>query len=94
MFIRAVMDFDWDRENTQHLRRHKVAPPEAEEVLQNDPLSVQFQQRGMEDRLLVLGQTNKGRLLVVVYTERNDKVRVVTAYPMTKRLEEIYFRER
>ncbi len=88
------MDFDWDRENISHLRRHRVASREAEEVLQNDPLIAEFQQYGWEERLLVLGQTNTGRLLAVVYTERENRSRVVTAYPMTKRLEEIYFRER
>lgn len=88
------MEFDWDRENASHIGRHQVTPQEAEQVLRNDPLVVQFQEHGAEERLLVLGQTNAGRLLAVIYTERNNKLRVVTAYPMTKRLEEIYFRER
>ena len=88
------MDFDWDRENTSHIGSHKVTPQEAEEVLANDPLIVQFQQYGREERFLVLGQTKAGRLLAVVYTERGNKIRVVTAYTMTKRLEKIYFRER
>ena len=88
------MDFDWDQENISHIRRHKVARQEAEEVLRSDPLVAQFQQHGWEERLLVLGQTKTGRLLAVVYTERGSRIRVVTAYPMTKRLEEIYFRER
>ena len=88
------MDFDWDKANVGHLRRHRVATREAEEVLRNAPLVVQFQRRGREERFLVLGQTNRGRLLAVVYTERKDRIRVVTAYEMTQRLEEIYFRER
>ena len=88
------MDFDWDQRNTGHIRRHGVAPSEAEQVLVNDPLVLQFQQRGREERCLVLGQTNAGRLLAVVYTERDSKIRVVTAYPMPKRLEAIYFNER
>lgn len=88
------MDLDWDQENTGHIRRHDVVPSEAEQVLVNDPLVLQFQQRGREERCLVLGQTNAGRLLAVVYTERDAKIRVVTAYPMQKRLEVIYFNER
>jgi hypothetical protein len=88
------MRFDWDQENARHLQRHKITPQEAEQALGNDPLVVQFQERRNEERLLVLGRTNAGRLLAVISTERNDGIRVVTAYPMTKRLEEIYFRER
>ena len=55
---------------------------------------MQYQEHDGEERVLVLGQTNAGRLLAVIYTERAEKIRVVTAYPMTKRLEAIYFRER
>lgn len=88
------MEFHWDQGNTRHVARHRIMPQEAEQVLGNDPLVVQFQARGNEERLLVLGQTDAGRLLAVIYTERNDRIRVVTAYPMTKRLEKIYFRER
>jgi uncharacterized DUF497 family protein len=67
---------------------------EAEQVLRNEPVIVEYQDGEGEARLLVLGQTNAGRLLAVVCTERSDKVRVVTGYPMSKRLEKIYFRER
>ena len=88
------MVFDWDRDNTKHIGRHKVRPAEAEQVLHNDPVTVQYQDHDGEERVMVLGQTNAGRLLAVICTERNDRIRVVTAYPMTKRLEEIYFRER
>jgi uncharacterized DUF497 family protein len=35
-----------------------------------------------------------GRLLVVVATLRNDKIRVVTAFDAEKRLVELYFRNR
>jgi uncharacterized DUF497 family protein len=55
---------------------------------------VQYQERDAEERVLVLGPTNAGRLLAVVYAERGGKIRAVTAYPMSRRLETIYFQER
>lgn len=88
------MTFDWDAENTKHIGLHKVEPVEAEQVLRSDPVVVQYQTHDSEDRILVLGQTNAGRLLTVVYTERRKNIRVVTAYPMSKRLEAIYVQER
>jgi uncharacterized DUF497 family protein len=88
------MEFDWDTENTNHLKLHHVRRTEAEQVLRNDPIAVQYQEHGGEERVLVLGQTNAGRLLALVYTERKTKIRVVTAYAMSKRLEVIYFSER
>ena len=88
------MEFDWDAENTKHIGSHEVETADAEQVLCNGPLVVQYQEHDSEERILVLGQTNAGRLLAVVYTERRGRIRVVTAFPMSRRLEAIYFRER
>ena len=63
-------------------------------MLRNDPLVVQFQDHAAEERVLCLGQTNRGRLLALVYVERGQAIRVVTAYPMTSRQEEFYLRKR
>lgn len=87
-------EFDWDSQNRKHVARHLVTPEEAAQVLRNDPLVVQFQDHAAEERVLCLGQTNRGRLLAVVYTERGPAIRVVTTYPMTPRQEEFYFRKR
>jgi hypothetical protein len=88
------VEFAWDSQNRKHIARHRVTPEEAEQVLRNDPLVVQFQDHAVEERVLCLGQTNRGRLLAVVYVERGRAIRVVTAYPMTCRQEEFYFRKR
>jgi uncharacterized DUF497 family protein len=69
--------YDWDAENVSHLALHKITPREAEEVLEDAPILVQIQHHAAEDRFLVLGHTKSGRLLALVYTERDDKVRVV-----------------
>jgi len=88
------VEFDWDFHNRKHVARHRVTPEEAEQVLRNDPLVVQFQDHAAEERVLCLGQTNRGRLLALVYVERGQAIRVVTAYPMTSRQEEFYLRKR
>jgi len=92
--IDCGMEFDWDAANARHIAFHKVSMAEAEQALRNDPITVHYRDHDGEERALVLGPTSAGRLLAVVYTERRKKVRVVTAYPMNKRLEAIYFRER
>ena len=71
------MKFDWDAENTKHIGLHEVERVEAEQVLRNDPVVVQYQAHDSEDRILVLGQTNAGRLLAVVYTERRKNIRFI-----------------
>ena len=50
-----------------------------------EPLDADVQQHDCELRVLCFGRTKSGRLLTVLYTERRGKIRVVTAYEMTKR---------
>jgi len=93
MYIVGV-EFDWDSQNLKHIARHRVSAAEAEQSLRNDPLVVQFQDHAGEERVLCLGQTDRGRLPAVVHVERGRTIRVITAYPMSRRQQEIYFRER
>jgi uncharacterized DUF497 family protein len=41
--------------------------------------------------VLCFGRTGSGRLLTVLYAERRGKIRVVTAYEMTKEQQQLYF---
>ena len=77
------IEFDWDDENREHLTAHKVAPAECEHVLLNDPWDLRYETIDNEERYRSVGLTNGGRLLSVVWTIRNGKVRVVTAFPAT-----------
>lgn len=47
-----------------------------------------------EERYLNLGATAQGRVLLVVTTWREDRVRVVTAFEPIKRLIQFYYQER
>jgi len=75
------IEFDWDGENTKHLAAHEVMPAEFEQVMKNDPLDLDYDVIGGEERYRSVGLTNRGRLLLVVWTARDGKVRAVTAYP-------------
>ena len=87
------MEFDWDAANTEHIARHGVTTEECEEAYRNGPMVIERQKRRHERRRLCLGETNKGRLLTFVVTERKGKIRFVTAYPMPPRQREIYREE-
>jgi uncharacterized DUF497 family protein len=82
--------FDWDDANIAHLARHAVSPQEAEQCYRNDPLIMEEQFVNGEDRYLALGETHAGRRLAFVFALRSDRVRFVTAYPMTAQQQEIY----
>jgi hypothetical protein len=79
--VASGIEFDWDDENKKHLDAHKVAPAEFEQLLNNDPVDLNFEQIDNEERYRSVGLTNGGRLLSVVWTIRNGRVRAITAFP-------------
>lgn len=74
------MLFDWDQANVAHLARHRITTQEAEEVLLNDPMENDAIMVDGEERVPYTGETNTGRILVVIATFRNLAVRVVTGW--------------
>ena len=84
------MPFIWDAGNTDHIARHDVLPEEAEQVLENDPFDVARYFRNGEERLNQVGETDAGRVVVVVTTERGKDIRVVTAHPADRDMRAFY----
>jgi hypothetical protein len=82
--------FDWDEANVGHIARHGVTPEEAEQVISGDPLVIGSNLYNGELRTVCLGRTGAGRPLTVVHTIRNQRIRVVTAYPVKRRKTKIY----
>jgi len=56
-----------------------VMPAEFEQVLNNDPIDLDYRLIDGEERYRSVGLTNGGRLLSVAWTVRNGKVRAITA---------------
>ena len=86
-----AIEFDWDEENTAHLRSHRVSPGEFEQVIENHPLELEFQTESGEERYKSLGVTGRGRALIAVWTLCNGKVRAITAYPAGNLYERLYW---
>jgi hypothetical protein len=85
-----MVQFDWDDENRAHIAAHGVSCAEAEQVINNEPFDLEFQTEKDEERFLQLGETNAGRILVVVSTWRNTLIRVITAYDAPKAMKTFY----
>jgi hypothetical protein len=81
-----MLVFDWDKHNRHHVARHDVSPEEVEQVLLNDPVDLEEEIRNGEWRQIHLGETNAGRILIVVTMQREEYIRVVTAWPAKERL--------
>lgn len=73
-------EFDWDEENVEHIARHGMEPWETEDaVLDPERVGVSARKAPGERRFAVVGSTLSGRMLFVVFTQRQGKVRVITA---------------
>ena len=87
------MDFEWDpakaRANEQE---HGVTFFEACEVFDDDHSSAVGDPDHSvdEDRNLIFGMSKDGKHLVVSYTERGDRVRLISARQMTPRERKAY----
>jgi uncharacterized DUF497 family protein len=55
-----------------------VTPEEVEQVFANDEMDIEYDVIGGEERWTVLGETDQVRVLIVVFTMRDELVRTVT----------------
>jgi len=82
-----LMKFEWDdNKDTTNLQKHGVSFDEAKTVF-DDPLYVDFYDPDHsydEYRYIIVGQSQKGRLLIVSYTERVNVIRLISAREVTR----------
>jgi len=90
----SYFEFDWDTGNrTKNATKHSVRTEEAEEVFtmgRAAPLGVQTIPVVHEERLGIVGATSEGRVLHVVFTLRDGKVRPISARPAHRKERELY----
>lgn len=85
-----MVQFNWDDENRAHIAAHGVSCAEAEQVINNEPFDLEFQAENGEERFVQVGETNAGRILVVVSTWRKTLIRVITAFNASKAMRRVY----
>lgn len=81
------MPFEWDGGKAErNLRVHGVSFEEAGTVF-DDPLFLTFADSDHsqeEQRYIIMGESNRGRLLVVAYTTRGQLTRLISAREATR----------
>jgi uncharacterized DUF497 family protein len=80
------VEFEWDASNRGHIAEHQVTSQEAEEVILNGPIDLERQNRNGEERILQIGETKAGRILLVVSAFSGSKIRVITAWEAKENL--------
>lgn len=91
----GVSGFDWDEANISHIARHNVTPDEAEQVFfdENNALDEDIKHSKEEKRFLIIGKTEKGRLLYQIFTRRGNKIRVISSRDINKKEVNLYEKE-
>jgi hypothetical protein len=89
------LEFEWDDiKAAENVRRHGVSFPQAALAFR-DPFAVEWidlREAYGEERIILLGMTGN-QVLSVVYTERAERIRIISARRATKNEQDLYYRE-
>ncbi len=80
------MSFQFDPDKAQtNIEKHKVSFADAESVFYDD-LAIHQEDRDSEGefRYIAIGMGSMGQILVVVYTQRDDEIRLISARKATR----------
>lgn len=87
------MGYEWDEEKAKlNFEKHGVSFDEAETVF-DDPLFVDFHDPDHsydEHRYIIIGESGRGRLLLVSYTERGGALRLISSREATPAERKVY----
>lgn len=86
--LQLCTGFDWDEGNLRkNWEKHAVTVSECEQVFFNRPLLARPDEGHSvdESRHYVLGRTDAGRGLFLVFTIRNELIRVISARYMSRK---------
>ncbi len=87
------MEFEWDPNKAKlNLEKHGVSFPEATTVFDDDfSVAVPDSDHSFEEqRFIIVGSSHRGRLLIIAYTERGDRIRLITARELTSNERKAY----
>jgi len=91
--VKDALGFEWDEGNIGKNKKHNVEDKEAEEVFfdKHRYIFKDVVHSQQEERFRIIGRTKKGRLLFVVFTKRDEKIRIISARNINKK--EVYLYE-
>lgn len=93
MILPEPLSFQWDKANiNKNLVKHNVSNEEIEEAFfdLHKRVLTDHLHSNKENRHIVLGRTSKKRLLFIVFTVRNDTVRVISARDLNRKERYLY----
>lgn len=88
-----VLAFEWDEQKAElNYRKHRVSFEEAQTVFRDpDSITILDSEHSIEeDRYIDIGLSERGRILVVAYTERQEKIRIISSRKATTKEMQVY----
>jgi len=88
-----VLQFEWDpNKAARNVERHHASFDEAATVF-DDPMFITVideEHSADEERYITIGRSQRGRLLLVAHTDREGRIRIISARKATRREREFY----
>jgi len=91
--LKEPIEFEWDGGNKdKNWIRHKVRDEECEEIFFDVTKKIlkDILHSGKEKRYILIGRTKKERILFLVFTIRQNKIRVISARDLKKKERKLY----
>jgi uncharacterized protein len=88
------LEFEWDDDKADsNFRKHGISFEEASSLFNSDPRSITLMDSEHsfdEERYIEIGRSQRGRVLFIIYTERRDRIRIISARQATSREAKLY----
>ena len=80
------LTFEWDEEKANsNLKKHKISFEEGKTIL-DDPFLLTFpdlEHSEFEERYINIGTSVRGRILILIHTERGENIRIINCRKAT-----------
>ena len=88
-----ALQFEWDpNKAARNVEKHHVSFDEAATVF-DDPMFITVideEHSADEERYITIGRSQRGRLLLVAHTDREGRIRIISARKATRREKKFY----
>ncbi|PIV07667.1 hypothetical protein COS53_01230 [Candidatus Shapirobacteria bacterium CG03_land_8_20_14_0_80_35_14] len=91
--LQKPYEFDWDQGNViKNLLKHQIECRQIEEAFIDDNSLVgdDLKHSSVESRFLLIGKDHEGNVLYIVFTQRQNKVRIISARIASKKERRFY----
>lgn len=94
--LSKLTGFEWDEGNLdKSYKKHGIRPREGEEVFLDKDVQIEkdIKHQEKEERYIAIGKTHEEKILFVVFTMRNNRIRIISGRTSNKKERRLYEEE-